>query len=121
MFVCLNVAADRRRRGSSVADISDRLQSVTNRSRTDRLRLRTQLEVSMHHRHLVLLLLGPKVDAHLSVPRRANGCNCNCNLAICIAPRTEDRGRIANKTIISLFPGVHKKTGTGTFSVDDER
>jgi len=38
------------------------------------------------------------------------------NCSICIAPSTEDRGRIT-KTIIS----VHGQTGTEMFSVDDEK
>jgi len=29
-----------------------------------------------------------------------------------IAPPTEDRGRITHKTVISLFPGVRRQTGT---------
>ena len=44
----------------------------------------------------------------------------NCNWGICIAPPTK-RLRAHRRAIISLYPGVHRQTGTKMSSADDEK
>ena len=48
--------------------------------------------------------------------------NCNCNYGIFIAPLLRDEGTSQNnRQSVTLYPAVHRQTGTKKFSVGDEK